>query len=285
MNKLFSYNPTNKIKLVWKTLIVLFLSILLLAPTPAFALEYNSDTLKSYISNVKIQLDSVLASIKELPTLSYENGQNALTKIDSKLQEIQADAGKNAKDFRSFSNEAQKDYEEYLNSSKDIAKLGNFALHKLIKSSEVYPGISGKEDVEKVEKEYGHKIKYLFAHLITDENKALDRLGLALFYMACSQVARKSNKDGLKYEPSYKCQLVTEGYKVTQLPNLIVFNNKILQISDDIEKRVNLARQKAGNIKEYADVLLSFSDPDLLEEISELDKFIADLTKNLPNAS
>ncbi|MEB3177874.1 MAG: hypothetical protein VKL59_02365 [Nostocaceae cyanobacterium] len=62
---------------------------------------------------------------------------------------------------------------------------------------------------------------------------------------------------------------------------VIVLTNKISQLCDDLEKRINLAKQKSGNVKEYADELLSFSDPEILGEISELDKFVADLTKNL----
>ncbi|MEB3177873.1 MAG: hypothetical protein VKL59_02360 [Nostocaceae cyanobacterium] len=65
------------------------------------------------------------------------------------------------------------------------------------------------------------------------------------------------------------------------LSKVIVLTNKISQLCDDLEKRINLAKQKSGNVKEYADALRSFSDSDILGEISELDKFVADLTKNL----
>ncbi|CUR33993.1 hypothetical protein [Planktothrix tepida] len=42
-----------------------------------------------------------------------------------------------------------------------------------------------------------------------------------------------------------------------------------------------MAIQKAGNVKEYGDALKSFSDPDILSEISELNGMVANLTTNL----
>jgi hypothetical protein len=65
------------------------------------------------------------------------------------------------------------------------------------------------------------------------------------------------------------------------LQKAIVLTNKISQLSDHLEKRINLATQKAGNVKEYADALKSFSDPDILGEISELNKMVANLTTNV----
>jgi hypothetical protein len=37
-----------------------------------------------------------------------------------------------------------------------------------------------------------------------------------------------------------------------------------------------------NNVKEYAEVLKSFSDPDILGEIKDLDQYISELTQNLP---
>ncbi|WP_254173512.1 hypothetical protein [Planktothrix pseudagardhii] len=65
------------------------------------------------------------------------------------------------------------------------------------------------------------------------------------------------------------------------LQKAIVLTNKISQLSDHLEKRINLAIQKAGNVKEYGDALKSFSDPDILSEISELNGMVANLTTNL----
>ena len=65
------------------------------------------------------------------------------------------------------------------------------------------------------------------------------------------------------------------------LSNSIVLTDKMSKLSDALEKRVQLAKQKYGNVKDYADALQSFSDPDILGEISELDQLIADISKNL----
>jgi hypothetical protein len=65
------------------------------------------------------------------------------------------------------------------------------------------------------------------------------------------------------------------------LQKAIVLTNKISQLSDHLEKRINLATQKAGNVKEYGDALKSFSDPDILGEISELNEMVANLTTNV----
>ena len=61
----------------------------------------------------------------------------------------------------------------------------------------------------------------------------------------------------------------------------ITLTNRISQVCNDLGKRIDLAKQKFGNVKEYASALNSFSDPDVLNEITELDKFMDDLTKNL----
>jgi hypothetical protein len=57
----------------------------------------------------------------------------------------------------------------------------------------------------------------------------------------------------------------------------IVLTNKISKLCANLEKRINLAIQKFGNVKEYADALNSFNDPDILSEINELTQLIADL--------
>ena len=67
-------------------------------------------------------------------------------------------------------------------------------------------------------------------------------------------------------------QKLSEGIKLTQ---------DISQFSDHLEKRINLAKQKAGNVKDFGEELKSFSDPDILGEISELNEMVANLTTNL----
>ncbi|WP_153038591.1 hypothetical protein [Nodularia spumigena] len=64
----------------------------------------------------------------------------------------------------------------------------------------------------------------------------------------------------------------------------ITLTKKISTLCDDLERRINLATQKFGNVKEYADALNSFRDSDVLTEITELNTLLADLTKNLASA-
>ena len=67
-----------------------------------------------------------------------------------------------------------------------------------------------------------------------------------------------------------------------KLANTITLTSKISKLSDNLEKRVNLAQQKAGNVKAYAEALQSFNDQDILGEIKDLDQYIGELTQNLP---
>jgi len=65
----------------------------------------------------------------------------------------------------------------------------------------------------------------------------------------------------------------------------IILANRVSKLCDGLEKRIKLATQKFGNVKEYAHALNSFSDSDVSSEISELNKLVADLTKDLPTGS
>ena len=230
---------------MWKTLVVFILSALLFFPTPVLALDY-SGTVQSYVSNVKVDIDGIVTSIKKLPTLSYENGKIRLTEIDTRLQKIQTNAGKNAVDFQKLSDEAQKEYEKVLAQQS--------TLNAFIGQLTPVPS-----------------------------NQPRNRNGRGPIMTTTIQV------DGMD-------DTVIEGGNIDKtmakfdndkhrLSNAIALTNKISKLSDNLEKRINLAKQKSGNVKDYADALQSFSDPDILGEISELDKFIADLTNNLPLAS
>ncbi|MEB3177872.1 MAG: hypothetical protein VKL59_02355 [Nostocaceae cyanobacterium] len=101
-------------------------------------------------------------------------------------------------------------------------------------------------------------------------------------YSVSSRINEKDyffSKNGNKVTIQYSVKNLDS--EKQRLANGIVLTNKISKLCDDLEKRVNLAKQKAGNVKEYADALRSFSDPDILSEIAELDQLVADLTKNL----
>ena len=58
-----------------------------------------------------------------------------------------------------------------------------------------------------------------------------------------------------------------------------VLATRISSFCNKAENDINLAKQNIGNVKEYADALASFSDPDILGEIKDL----ATLVTNLSN--
>lgn len=68
------------------------------------------------------------------------------------------------------------------------------------------------------------------------------------------------------------------------LARAVTLADRVSKLSDNLEKRVELARQKTSNVKDYAEVLKSFNDPDILAEINDLSQFVNDLTNNLPNS-
>jgi len=261
---------TNKslpspVKFVWKTLVVFILSALLFVPTPVLALDY-SGTLQSYVSNVKVELDSVLTAIKKLPNLSYENGKTTLAEIDNRLQKIQTDARKNATDFQKLSNETQQAYNKtllninslYITEKASQKQLDDLRERQRLKDAEDEEKLlawlrgSGGPNPLVIDGSYEEYEKY--RQYVSSLNTQLKNLRLS------------------RAELESKNQSLSEA---------IVLTNKISNLSDKVEKRIKLANQKYGNVKEYADALASFSDPDILGEISELDQLIADISKNL----
>ena len=80
-------------KWICKIVVIFTLSILLLAPEPVLALNFNG-TLQSYISNTKLELDGLMSLIQKLPNQSYETGQTMLTEIGTKLHNIETETGK-----------------------------------------------------------------------------------------------------------------------------------------------------------------------------------------------
>ena len=263
-------NLLSQAKIVWKTLVILILAVLLFVPTPALALDYNG-TLQSYIFNVKVELDGVLTAIKKLPNLSYETGKTTLTEIESQLQKIQTEAGKNATDFQKLSNEVQKEYGNLLD---NINKL-----------------YSKQEDINKQARDKRRQalielgLPQQFWNLVD-----LDKPGSLAFVFGVSDGVSESDPAVLIQKELDKLESSLRTVKENQtklesdkhrLANGIVLTNKISQLSDHLEKRINLATQKAGNVKEYGDALKSFSDPDILSEISEFNEMVANLTTNL----
>ena len=333
----------SKAKVVWKTLVVVILSVLLFAPTPALALDYNG-TLQTYVSNTKVEIDGVLTSIKKLPNQSYENGKTTLAEIDSKLHKIQTDAGKNAKVFQNLSAQAQKEYEQVLNqinqqdtstslilpayqetnlpsltnglnnpvSVKIFAEgkwnYGSQSPFSTLVNANGNPGSAGRYQANlrfsnvspaalvtvKNNKVFASGMQHSFELLPSEivffiNNDAVGNYGdnsgsqTITYYFSNNDKNYFFSKNGNNVTVQYSVKNL-EGEK-QRLANGIVLTNKISKLCDDLEKRINLAKEKTGNVKEYAIALNSFSDPDILSEITELNKFVADLTNNLPLAT
>jgi hypothetical protein len=260
-------NLPSPVKFVWKTLVVFILSALLFFPTPVLALDY-SGTIKSYVSNVKVELDSVLTAIKKLPNLSYENGKTTLAEIDTRLQKIQTDAGKNATAFQKLSNETQQAYNKTLS---DINSL--YMIEKA--SQKQLDDLKAKRELKYAEDE-----AKLLAWLRLGESGGPNPLVIDGSYEEYEKYSQYISSLNTQLK---NLQLSRAGLesKNQSLSEAIVLTNKISNLSDKVEKRIKLANQKYGNVKEYADALASFSDPDILGEISELDQLIADISKNL----
>ncbi|MBD2162832.1 hypothetical protein H6G04_00275 [Calothrix membranacea FACHB-236] len=117
---LFSHTSIqSKFQFVWKILLVFILSTLLSVPAPVLALNY-SETVQSYISNVKSELDGIQKSIAELPNLSYENGQKTLPDIENKLQQLKTEASDRAQEFQQLSEREQTEYNKLLDSINQL---------------------------------------------------------------------------------------------------------------------------------------------------------------------
>ena len=269
MKFLIQKSLLNPVKFVWKTLVVFILSALLFFPTPVLALDY-SGTLQSYVSNVKVDIDGIVTSIKKLPNLSYENGKTALAEIDTKLQKIQGNAGKNATDFEKLRDEGQKESNQLLD---EINKLytSQQALEKQVQRNQVEfkKKQSELERIQKAAKMLGTQVDSQFLQGLDDFKNYVERNRSDILLI---QSKLQSLKDS-------RAKLETDNQRLSQG---IVLADKISKFSTNLKNRVNDAKQKTSNIKDYAEELESFSDQDILSEISELDKFIADLTNNLP---
>ncbi|WP_254173511.1 hypothetical protein [Planktothrix pseudagardhii] len=261
-------NLLSQAKIVWKTLVILLLSALLFVPKPALALDYNG-TIQSYISNAKVELDGVLTAIEKLPNLSYETGKATLSEIESQLQKIQTEAGKNSADFQKLSDEGQKESNKLLN---EINKLyvSQQALEKEVQRNEVeyQQKQSELERIQRAAKKLGAQVDNQFIQGADNFRKYLEKNKSDLLLIRSRLNALKDSRAKLENDN----QKLSDG---------IVLANKICTLSDHLEKRINLVTQKAGNVKKYGDALESFSDPDILSEISEFNEMVANLTTNL----
>ncbi|MDH6060970.1 efflux RND transporter permease subunit [Chrysosporum bergii ANA360D] len=272
-----------------KTLIILILSLLLIAPTPAWALDYNG-TLQSYVSKVKVELAGVVTSIQKLPSLSYNNGKTALAEIDNKLEKIKNDAGKDATYFQKLSVQAQQESNQLIDFINKLYASQN-ALEKEIQMNEaelkkvesrrsplkIFVEIEEPRVIQGPPQLGGFAQAAVAKPIIIQENEFLP-VGYYEQFLKKSKSERLLLESRLKPLEEKRAKLERENQTLSEG---IVLTNKISKLCDQLEKRINLATQKFGNVKEYADALNSFSDPDVLTEITELNTSLAKLTENL----
>ncbi|AVZ30779.1 hypothetical protein [Nodularia spumigena] len=88
-------------------------------------------------------------------------------------------------------------------------------------------------------------------------------------------VAKQSRIETLKRNQT---KLESDKQKIA---SAVVLANEMSSFCNKAKEKIDSAKQKSETVTEYADALLSFSDPDILGEIRELEQLIVDLTKNL----
>ncbi|QIR36557.1 hypothetical protein HCG51_07190 [Tolypothrix sp. PCC 7910] len=327
-------NLKRHVKFLCITLAIFILSALFFAPIPVLALDYNG-RLNSYISNVKADIDGIVTSIKNLPSLSYENGKTTLAEIDTRLEKIQTDAARNVAEFQKLSDQAQHNYEYFLQLEtlkqqakekrrlimqstvpQDLWSQIDLDSDKIFLRYELYqpePVASYASDLRNLEKNINFakarireisQTDYEYVSQLEDmQGKAREQRRLIMQSTVSQdlwpQIDLDSDKIFQRYELYYPEPVASYARELRNLEkninfvkarlkesslnlsNGIVLANNISKLCDVLQKRINLATQKFGNVKDYASALNSFSDPDVLNEIGELDKMIADLTQTL----
>jgi DNA repair ATPase RecN len=209
--------------------------------------------------------------IKKLQNLSYANGKTALAEIDTRLQKIQTDARKNATDFEKLGDEGQKESNQLLDTINNLYTRQQF-LEKELQTNQ-----------EKLERYIA--LEQAMRGISAISASLNGGVQIATPFDNIIKSYEESNRSAISKLQSLKDSRAKLEIDNQNLSQAIVLADKISKLSTNLKNRVNDAKQKTSNIKAYAEELESFSDQDILSEISELDKFIADLTNNLPLAS
>jgi hypothetical protein len=254
-----------------KLVLTLFLLICLFIPTPAFALDYDAEA-KNYLTSVQNELGSIKTIVQQLPNISVENGQKTLAEVQAKLDGIQSSSKEKADLFKNFSNNYQVSYEDKLKSISqlyDLQKEYNRLIPTLSKEAQEildYIKVCVKSEF------WCDTFKFAITQPGDLGNQNLNQVRDFLTI---------SNQLSVPLDYVYKSIQKYE-QESRDLSKVIVLTDKVSVLADNLEKRINLAKQKTNNIQEYAAVLKSFSDPDILGEIKDLDQYIGELTQNLP---
>ena len=266
MNKI-----NHAIRYAGKLVLTLFLLICLFIPTPAFALDYNSEA-KNYLSSVQSDLSSIKTIIQQLPNISFENGQKNLAEIQTRLEGIESDSKQKADLFKNFSKNYQVSYEKNLTNISQLFDLQKEYNKRL--STYLPMNNNSKRAFEYLDwflkEEEWHTLSQV-DYVDLAQSYGYESVNMAFLVMETLQKLDEVKNLIQQYEQESR-----------DLSKVIVITDKVSVLANNLEKRINLAKQKTNNVQEYAAVLKSFSDPDILGEIKDLDQYIGELTQNLP---
>jgi hypothetical protein len=286
----------------WKTLLVLILSVLLIAPTPALA--WNSSLLQSYTSNFKIELDSIEKSITELPNLSYENSKEVIPNIKNKLQQLQTEANSHAQEYKELSNREQIQYESNLDeinnlytAQQDQLKKVQNAEEELVRSDTRFrtdPNINILLFLKTIYEAQCEELLRVFAfappNFVSDlkanhpicqlersHNEAIERSPLAQELRLKKDAVHAMNVTLNKYQDDQKkLQIANQ-----ELAREITLDSQTSLFFNKLEQKINLAKSKARKLSAFMLEFSSFKDPDLLNEKNALSESISQVVKTL----
>ncbi|MFM6455845.1 MAG: hypothetical protein ACKPH7_29010, partial [Planktothrix sp.] len=237
---------------VWKTLVVLTVSVLLLLPTPVLALNYDG-ALEIYRSKPQFKNDDVLQLIQKLPNQSYDNGKISLAEIESKLKEIEA---KMLIDYQILKDASEKTQISYENNLESINRTYS-EQERLTKEFSLCD--ERERDIAFRERGYAFALAFFGSRFRE----------LPSWKENCYPILNSLN--------SIK-QLEEENQRLSQD---ITFADQLSKVYKTVEQRIKLAKRKVRNIQESADVTHSFISPDMDSQIKELQEMVENLTKNI----
>lgn len=249
MKFLLNKNSLKTTQRVWKTLVILTISVLLLLPTPVLALNYDG-ALEIYRSKPQFKNDDVLQLIQKLPNQSYDNGKISLAEIESKLKEIEA--------------KMLIDYQ-------------------ILKDTSEKTQISYENNLESINRTYSEQDRLTKEFSSCEEREWLQWRSTFFTSRFVGGTFRESPSWKENCYPILNSlnsikQLEEENQRLSQD---ITFADQLSKVYKTVEQRIKLAKRKVRNIQESADVTHSFISPDMQSKIKELQEMVENLTKNI----
>lgn len=110
----------------------------------------------------------------------------------------------------------------------------------------------------------------------------LDRVSQLRNAVESKKAEIRSKQSRIETLERNKTKLESDKQKIA---SAVVLANKMSSFCNKAENKIDLAKEKLGSVKAYADVVRSFNDSGILGEIRELDEMLAKLTDELSNVS